>query len=128
MSQGSTSSLLPGGLPPLQSCFPSVGAATPLVCSVLRSEKHDGVPPRVVPTGRGPHWPCREGMLWLPDLATPDPYYILPIVLAAADMTNIEVRCYVTCYCCNSGTIAPLHVYTPGVLLFCFLPVCKLSK
>ena len=67
-----------------------------------------------------------EGMLWFPDLTTPDPYYILPIMLAAANMTNIEVRCYVTCYCCNSETIAPLHVYTPGVLLFCSLPVCKL--
>jgi len=47
-------------------------------------------------------------MLWFPDLTTPDPYYILPIVLAAANMMNIEVRCYVR-NCCFVLSMYPTY-------------------
>ncbi len=32
-----------------------------------------------------------EGLLWLGDLTIPDPYCILPIVLAGTNLLNIEV-------------------------------------
>jgi len=51
---------------------------------------------------------AQEGMLWFPDLTTPDPYYILPIVLAAANMMNIEVRCYVR-NCCFVLSMYPTY-------------------
>ena len=33
-----------------------------------------------------------EGVLWFPDLTAVDPYMILPVVLAATNLLNIEVR------------------------------------
>lgn len=32
-----------------------------------------------------------EGTLWFLDLTLPDPYYILPVVLATTNLLNIEV-------------------------------------
>ena len=43
-------------------------------------------PPEDVLTGL-----AAEGMLWFPDLTAPDPYCILPILLAATNLMNIEV-------------------------------------
>lgn len=48
-------------------------------------------PPEDVLTGL-----ATEGMLWFPDLTAPDPYCILPILLAATNLMNIEV------YYCSS--------------------------
>lgn len=38
----------------------------------------------------------QEGCLWFPDLTLPDPYFILPIILVATNLCNIEV-CHVVC-------------------------------
>lgn len=36
-----------------------------------------------------------EGVLWFQDLTLPDPYFILPVVLALTNFLNIEVYIYV---------------------------------
>ena len=44
-----------------------------------------------------------EGCLWFQDLAIPDSYYILPVVLVATNLCNIEV-------CTNKKTIELSHL------------------
>ena len=34
-----------------------------------------------------------EGILWFNDLTIVDPYYILPVLVATANLLNIEVSC-----------------------------------
>ena len=32
-----------------------------------------------------------EGLLWFHDLTLPDPYFVLPVILAVTNLLNIEV-------------------------------------
>ena len=51
-----------------------------------------------------------EGALWFHNLILPDPYYILPFILAASNLLNIEVCVY---YKSNTiGTMPSLHYFT----------------
>ena len=41
-----------------------------------------------------------EGCLWFQDLTIPDPYHVLPVLLVASNLGNIEVRvCVCVCVC-----------------------------
>lgn len=53
-----------------------------------------------------------EGALWFTDLTATDPYYLLPFLLVASNMLNIEVNC--------SAVYSVIHVQgdIPSVWLF----------
>ena len=40
-----------------------------------------------------------EGCLWFHDLTVPDPYHLLPVLLVATNLGNIEVCVWCVCVC-----------------------------